>query len=129
METTIRLDDNVHMSMGNTELSNKRIINLSRTKQSTVTLTLKFNYDDIDKLPKVLDNIKASIRAACPELIDDGSRPFRAVWSDYGSNYLEVQIETHFNIPPISPDYHANRETMLHSINGAVKESGVAFKA
>ena len=129
METTIRLDDEHFLSMGNTELSNKRIINLSRTKQSTVTLTLKFNYDDIDKLPKVLENIKASIRAACPELIDDGSRPFRAVWADYGANYLEVKIEAHFNIPPISPDYHANRETMLHSINGAVKESGVAFKA
>ncbi len=129
METTIRLDDEHVLSMGNTELSNKRIINLSRTKQSTVTLTLKFNYDDIENLPKVLENIKASIRTACPELIDDGSRPFRAVWTDYGSNYLEVQVEAHFNIPPISPDYHANRETMLHSINGAVKESGIALKA
>uniref|UniRef100_A0A7S0AWN5 Mechanosensitive ion channel MscS domain-containing protein n=1 Tax=Minutocellus polymorphus TaxID=265543 RepID=A0A7S0AWN5_9STRA len=129
METTIRLDDEHFLAMGNTELSNKRIINLSRTKQSTVTLTLRFNYNDIDELPKVLDNIKASIRAACPKLIDDGSRPFRVVWSDYGSNHLEVQIEAHFNIPPISPAYHANRENMLHSINGAVKESGIAFKA
>lgn len=115
--------------MGNTELSNKRIINLSRTKQSTVHQTLRFSYDDIELLPTVLENIKTSIRNSCPELIDDGSRPFRAVWSDYGSNYLEVQVEAHFNIPPISPKYYANKEKMLHAINGAVKESGIRFKA
>jgi len=129
METTIRLDDEHFLSMGNTELSSKRIINLSRTKQSTVHQTLRFSYDDIEKLPNVLDNIKASIRNACPELIDDGSRPFRAVWSDYGSNHLEVQVEAHFNIPPISPHYHVNKERMLHAINGAVKEGGIRFKA
>lgn len=129
METTIRMDDEHFLAMGNTELSNKRIINLSRTKQSTVHQTLRFSYDDIELLPKVLDNIKTSIRNACPELIDDGSRPFRAVWSDYGSNYLEVQVEAHFNIPPISPKYHANKENMLHAINGAVQDSGIRFKA
>ena len=129
METTIRMDDEHFLAMGNTELSNKRIINLSRTKQSTVHQTLRFSYDDIEVLPQVLENIKTSIRNACPELIDDGSRPFRAVWSDYGSNYLEVQVEAHFNIPPISPKYHANKEKMLHAINGAVKDSGIRFKA
>lgn len=130
METTIRTDDEHFMAMSNTELSNKRIINLSRTRQSAVLQTLRFSYDDIEVLPKVCENIKTSIRNACgAELIDDGSRPFRAVWSNYGSNYLEVSIEAHFRIPPISPEYHANKEKMLHAINRAVKDSGIRFKA
>lgn len=93
METTIRMDDEHTLSIGNTELSNKRIINLSRTKQSQVHLSLRFSYADIEVLPTVLEDIKAEIRAACPELIDDGSRPFRAVLSDYQSSHLEVHVE------------------------------------
>mmetsp|Transcript_1741 Transcript_1741/g.3425 ORF Transcript_1741/g.3425 Transcript_1741/m.3425 type:complete len:464 (+) Transcript_1741:253-1644(+) len=93
METTIRMDDEHTLSIGNTEMSNKRIINLSRTQQSQVHQTLRFSYADIDVLPQVLEDIKREIRAACPALIDDGSRPFHAVWSEYGSNYLEVHVE------------------------------------
>lgn len=73
--------------------------NLSRLKRSQVKQQLWFAYDDLDKLPTVIENIKMEIGASCPSLITDGSRPFRVIWSDYRDDHLEVSVDCRFRHP------------------------------
>ena len=73
--------------------------NLSRLKRSQVKQQLWFAYDDLDKLPTVIENIKTEIGASCPSLITDGSRPFRVIWSDYRDDHLEVSVDCRFRHP------------------------------
>ena len=69
--------------------------------------------------------MKTEIRATCPKLITDKSRPFRAFWTDYKEDHLEVMIDTHFNIPPFSDDYWLNRQNVLIAITKAITKYNV----
>ena len=40
----------------------------------------------------VVEAIKEEIRACCPTLIDDGTRPFRAHWRNFAESWLEVVV-------------------------------------
>jgi hypothetical protein len=50
---------------------------------------LRFHYEDADKIPALLESIKSEIRAACPRLVDDGTRPFRVFWTGFKEDHLE----------------------------------------
>jgi len=129
METVIRKEDDYLINIPNSELAHKKMTNLSRTKQSNVKQTLHFQYADIDRIPQLLEDIKQEISNACgPELIEDGSRPFLATWSGYQGSHLEVLVDAHFSLPPLSNSFYAKREQMLKAINEAVKKNGMDFK-
>lgn len=126
LETVLRGNDEVLISVPNTSLVKQQFSNLSRIRYSEVSQTLKFKYADIDKIPSLLRAIKDEIRLACPKLVTDGSRPFRAVWSNIGpGSILEVKIESHFAIKPIGEEYYENRMAVLHSIRRAIEKTEV----
>lgn len=126
-DTLIRGPDGIMVSVPNKDLANKPIRNLSRISLSGVEQLLRFKYNDADKLPKALEDIKDEIRKACPDVIVDGSRPFRAFWTGYGRTGLEVTIQAHFRIKLVSNDFWVNRQNMLMAINRAVKKNGIEF--
>lgn len=126
-ETMIRNSDELVVGIPNTELSGKRIYNLSRTRRSQVKQELRVSYDDAAKIPKLLDSIKEEIKKDCPKLITDGSRPFRANWRGYEVDHLQVVVDCHFTIKPTGNEYWENRQTMLEAINRAAEKSGVQF--
>jgi small-conductance mechanosensitive channel len=120
METSLRDSNNIVTRVPNTLLSSQKVSNLSRIKQSQVKQNLRFHYKDATVLPQLLEDIKTEIRKSCPKLITDNSRPFRAVWTDYSEDHLEVMIDTHFNIPPYSDAYWTNRQNVLMAITRAI---------
>ena len=129
MKTTIRTPDELTIDVPNNDLANQRLVNLSRATKSQVKQTLRFSYDDVDKLPVVLDDILAEIKTSCPALITDGSRPFHAHWSDYKDKHLEVVVQCHFDIKPTGKAYWENKQHMLQAIDRAVKKNDVQFYA
>jgi len=92
-----------------------------------VSQQLCFRFQDADKLPKALEDIKDEIRTACPDVIDDGTRPFRAFWTGYGKTGLEVTVEAHFRIKLLGNDFWVNRQNMLMAINRAVHKNKIEF--
>jgi small-conductance mechanosensitive channel len=51
METVLRQSDNIVTSVPNSILSGQRLSNLSRQTQRQVKQTLRFRYDDAEKIP------------------------------------------------------------------------------
>jgi small-conductance mechanosensitive channel len=77
METILRNSDNTVTRVPNALLAEQKISNVSRVRQSQVKQTLRFHYEDADKLPQVIDDIKEEIKKTCTRMITDGTRPFR----------------------------------------------------
>lgn len=127
LETTLRTGNELVTSMPNSAFDKQKLMNLSRIKRCQVKQILRFNYNDVDKLPAILEDIKAEIKASCPALISDGTRPFRAYWVDFRDDYLEVMVDCRFNLRPTGDAYLKNKQTVLEAINRAVKKNGVSF--
>lgn len=127
VDTDIEGFDNVVVRIPNAQIATSRVSNLSRISKSRVTQTLRFKYADLDKLPVVLQETRQEIKANCPELIVDGSKPFRAVLSSYQSDHVEAEVTCHFALPPGSDAYCAAREKVLLAIATAAKHHDVEF--
>jgi small-conductance mechanosensitive channel len=123
METVLRGSDEITVSIPNTDLVNQQVSNHSRVRYSQVkqVIRLQGTPENVEKIPDVLVAIKEEIRKSCPKLIDDGTRPFRAHWTDYGPHYLEITVDTRFRISPVKPEYWENREQVLLAIHRALK--------
>jgi small-conductance mechanosensitive channel len=126
-ETVLRGSDEIMVSIPNGDMLQRQVSNLSRVRFCQVKQMLRFPYKDADKLPALFNAIKEEIRLACPALITDGSRPFRAYWTDYNDEYLGVMVDTHFHLKPIGDEYWENRQRVLQAIDKAVKKVGVSF--
>jgi small-conductance mechanosensitive channel len=126
-ETVLRGSDEIMVSIPNGDMLQRQVSNLSRVRFCQVKQMLRFRYKDADKLPALFNAIKEEIRLACPALITDGSRPFRAYWTDYNDEYLGVMVDTHFRLKPIGDEYWENRQKVLQAIDKAVKKVGVSF--
>mmetsp|Transcript_26572 Transcript_26572/g.78596 ORF Transcript_26572/g.78596 Transcript_26572/m.78596 type:complete len:97 (+) Transcript_26572:182-472(+) len=79
------------------------------------------------KMDKVVSEIKEEIKLSCPELILDGSRPFRVHWRDFKQDHLEVIVDCHFNLKPVGDAYFNNRQRVLEAIARAVHRLEVEF--
>ena len=103
-------------------MGKQRIRNISRTNQCRVQQVLRFHYEDALKLPKILDDIIDEIKiSCCPDVIVDGSKPLRAVWTEYGDTHLKVLVTAHFhNIKPIGKKFCTMRQKCLLAIYRAV---------
>ena len=128
LETVIRGSDNVMVTIPNADLLSQKVCNLSRINLSQVKQKLFFSYEDLDKLPQFLLDIKSEIRASCPAVITDGSRPFRCVLVSIESNRLEVHVDAHFRIKPVGDSFYENQQLVLNAIHRAVKKNNMSFK-
>ena len=127
MATELRRNDEVMVSIPNSHLMSQRVSNLSRVRRSQVKQALRVSLDDADKIPTLIDNIKREIRAACPELITDGSRPFRVYWTAINPDHCEVTVDTRFNIKPKGDVYLTNQQNALAAIHRAVQQTNVTL--
>jgi len=128
METELRGSDDIRISIPNTDLVNQAVSNLSRVRYSQVKQTLRFKYGDRRLVPIVLKSIKEEVRAACPELVTDGTRPFRAHWTDYQAGFLEATVDFHFRIRPVGEQYWDNRQKVLQAIDRAIDKHEIELK-
>lgn len=119
--------DEIIVKVPNSEIAHQRTCNISRMPRCQVTQTLRFNYEDLNELPDVLASIKDEIIEACPALITDGSRPFRAHWREYQDDHLQVVVDCHFNIPPTGNVYWDNRQAVLEAIARGAAKHNVQF--
>jgi small-conductance mechanosensitive channel len=127
LETSLRDGEGAIVKIPNSGLAGQKISNLSEIQKSLVKQTLRFDYADADNIPKLIQEIKDEIMRTCKKLVVDGSRPFRVHFTNYMDNHLEVTVETHHNISPVSGEYHDNRQDLLLAINRAVKKCGMEF--
>ena len=127
LETHVRQNDEIMLTVPNSDLASERLSNLSRLSKCQVRQVLRIDFKDVKKIPKLCDDIKTEIRLNCPALIDDGSRPFRAHWVGYESLSLNVVVEAHFAIRPLGDGYWDNRQKVLEAINQAVEKNEVTF--
>jgi len=125
LESLVKHDGEMLTAVPNKELANQRLTNLSRIKFAQVSQTLRFDYKDASTIPKIIDEIRNEIRASCPHVVTDGSRPFRIFWSSYGESCLEVMVDVRMSIPPIGDRFFEGRQEVLMAINRALDRLGV----
>lgn len=105
----------------------QKFSNISRMNRSQVKFDLRFNLHDMNRIDEIMLAIRQEIVAACPKLITDGSRPFRVLWTDIGSDHLVVTVDTHHDVPPSTSDYWETREHVLFAISTATKKLKAKF--
>ena len=128
METVLRGPDEIMLTVPNADLTSERVSNLSRIRKCQVEQILRLEYKDVDKLEQLCKDIKTEIIASCgTSLITDGTRPFRAHWSAFEEDHLEVTVDAHFHIPPVGDLYWENRQKVLQAINRAVEKNKCTF--
>lgn len=113
--------------MPNSQLSDIRISNRSRMKFSQVKQHLYFSYEDVKRVPSLVDEIRNEIAETCPEVITDGSREFLVKWVDFREKYVEVLVDCRLKKPPIGEEYYAARQKVLEAIARAVQRRDVTF--
>ncbi|GKY93843.1 hypothetical protein MPSEU_000351200 [Mayamaea pseudoterrestris] len=127
MQTTIRNYDNLLEVVPNNELGMQRVRNVSRCTVCQIQQTLRFHYDDAEKLPQCLDDIMQEIKLSCKDVITDGSKPFRATWRHFRATHLEIVVDTHHYGKPIGKKYWEDLQQVNLAIYRAVKRNGVRF--
>jgi small-conductance mechanosensitive channel len=127
VETELKGPDGVTEKIPNSLLYKQRVKNLSRVQVCQVRQVLRFPIQDIPRMPSIIEDIKIEIRAACPKLIVDGSKPFTVTLFNFKEDYLEVVVNTFHDIKPGSTFYLDNRQNMLFAIAKAVEKNGSAM--
>ena len=125
MHTVIRLSDNTRTRIPNAQLANKTVTNLSRCTQCQVKTVLYFDYSSMQKLPALIKDIKEDVKANCPALITDGSRPFRVHWTDITDDRLAVTCDLHFEAKPYGDPYLNTKQQALEAIGQALAKNKV----
>jgi small-conductance mechanosensitive channel len=92
METTLRQGDNTVLNVPNAALASQKVSNVSRIRQCQVQQTLRLDYNDVDKIPQLIESIRHEIEKACPKLITNGTRPFRVYWTEFNEDHLEIMV-------------------------------------
>ena len=129
VDTILRCSDNSLMAIPNQLLWKQSVRIVSRATHSQVRQKLRFHYKEAHKLPALLKSIKDEMRLACPSIVTDGSLPFRAHWTSFGQEYLQVDVEAHLQVAPLSSEYLDNQQRMLQAINRAIKIHQVELAA
>ena len=96
-------------------------------KFSSVKQQLYFKYEDIERVPTLVDEIRNEIAASCPEVITDGSREFLVKWVDFGKVNVEVLVDCRLRTPPIGEVYYNARQKVLEAIARAVQRRDMTF--
>jgi hypothetical protein len=111
-----------------------RLANVSRQQLASVQVTLDISYQEISKLPKLVQQIKTNIveelstyQDASNILVMDGSRPFRVHWREMTEWSVQVVIDTHLRVRPFSDDYWNYRQSILFAISKATEANNIKF--
>eukprot|EP00584_Thalassiosira_punctigera_P020593 CAMPEP_0172564002 /NCGR_PEP_ID=MMETSP1067-20121228/102653_1 /TAXON_ID=265564 ORGANISM="Thalassiosira punctigera, Strain Tpunct2005C2" /NCGR_SAMPLE_ID=MMETSP1067 /ASSEMBLY_ACC=CAM_ASM_000444 /LENGTH=362 /DNA_ID=CAMNT_0013354569 /DNA_START=266 /DNA_END=1354 /DNA_ORIENTATION=+ len=126
LRTKIRKYDSSVVDIPNAQLGGQRIINISRTHVCRILTELRFEYEDVPKIPDALEAVKEEIIAACPRLIREG-KPFRAMISGFERGYVEATVNCSFELQPSGEEFWANREQMFLAIDRGVRKSGIRY--
>lgn len=127
LNTHLRQSDELVVRIPNTQISGKRVANISRSRLSSVKQALAISYEDVDKLPGLMDDIKTEIRQSCRTLVDDGSRGFTVFFSDYKDKSVTVSVSAYFRTRPFSEEYQLLKQDVLMAIRRATKKNNVNF--
>lgn len=127
MQTTIRHYDDLIEHIPNSSLGLQRVVNMSRIQQCQVKVNLRFKLKDGNKMEKLANDVLEEIKAVCPEVVLDGSRPFRAVWTDIKEYYLNLMIDTHYALPSMGTPYWNNRHRVMKAIYKCVESNKMDF--
>jgi small-conductance mechanosensitive channel len=110
------------------------LANVSRQKLASVQVTLDISYQEISKLPKLVQQIKTNIvdelstyDDAAYILVMDGSRPFRVHWREMTEWSVQVVIDTHLRVRPFSDEYWNLRQSILFAISRATEANNIKF--
>lgn len=126
-QTTLRHYNELETIIPNSELGMQRVTNLSRCKKCQIKHVLRVPYGDIAKLESLVEDIKSEIKEACPKVITDGSRPFRAYFTAFKEDHLQVTVDTHYDLPPMGEVFFKNQHDCLLAIARAAKRNDVEF--
>mmetsp|Transcript_5030 Transcript_5030/g.6506 ORF Transcript_5030/g.6506 Transcript_5030/m.6506 type:complete len:472 (+) Transcript_5030:97-1512(+) len=126
-ETIITDSDEMVMAIPNKELAHSRIINIGKLKFSRVKKDIHFHYEDCQKLPVLLEEIKSEICASCPLAVIDGSKPLRAYLKNFGDSFLEVEVDVRLSVRPGGELYKKGTQDVLLAIDRAVRRHKVEF--
>ena len=127
LNTHLRRGDELVVRIPNTQISGTRVANISRARLSSVKQSLAISYDDVTKLPPLIEDIKKEIRSSCPTLIDDGSRSFQVFFTEFKEDSLEVVVTAHFRTKPFSEAFWETKQEVLLAIQRAMKKNHVTF--
>lgn len=116
LHTRVQKYDNSVIVVPNSQLGGQRVINISRSHTCRVLTTLRFEYDDVQRIPAALELAKQEIEAPCPKLIKKG-KPFRAMISSFERDYVEATVNCSFELPPTGETFWANREQMVSCLS------------
>ena len=126
-QTTLRHYNELEEIIPNSELGMQRVTNLSRVNKCQVKQSLRVAYEDVKKIESLMADILKEIEAACPKVITNGSRPFRAYFTDFKEDHLQISVDTHFDVPPMGEVYFRNRHNCLMAIVRAAEKNNVKF--
>ena len=128
-DTAILNGDNVLVKVPNSQIFNQHVSNLSRVQITPVRQTLRFKYADLDKIPKLTEDIKREMLRKCGEkiVVTDGSKPFRVNLNEFKADHVEVSVLVHLQAPPGSEKYFDNRQAVLEAIAAAAKHNQMEF--
>jgi len=127
LNTHLRQSDELVVRIPNTQISGKRVANVSRSRLSSVKQALAISCDDVDKLPKLTNDIKTEIRRSCPTLVDDGSRGFSVFFTDYKDKSVTVAVSAYFRTRPFTEEYQVVKQEVVLAIERATKKRNINY--
>ena len=92
---------------------------------SQVKQTLWFRYDDINKIPVILQSIEEQIKKDCNA--DDKLLSVHALWTEFKEDHLEVVVSAQFSVNPTASEYNETKQNVLFAIAEAVHKNNVEF--
>lgn len=124
VETEVMGGDHVPVRVPNSQIIGKRVHMFSKVSKSKVKQTLRFKYSDLNKLPKLLKDIKEEMLVACKEkMLGEPD----VLLANYEADHLQVSVSCSFDFKPDSPEYDATKQRALFAIADAVKKNNVEF--
>jgi hypothetical protein len=121
--------DETLVRIPNTQIVHQRVANMSRVSRFQVKQTLRLNYADILKIPKLVENIKQGMKKDFPEtLIVDGSRPFHVHWMDLAHDHLQVECNFRFDQPPTGKAYLDLKQKVIVTLARVVDQNADYMK-
>jgi small-conductance mechanosensitive channel len=124
VETEILGADHVPVRVPNSQIVGKRVHMYSRVNKSKVKQTLRFKYSDMEKMPKILQDIKQEIMSNCSEkMLGEPS----VLLANYEDDHIQVTVSCSFDFPPGSREYDETKQSALFAISNSMKKNKVEF--
>mmetsp|Transcript_48804 Transcript_48804/g.118105 ORF Transcript_48804/g.118105 Transcript_48804/m.118105 type:complete len:675 (-) Transcript_48804:228-2252(-) len=133
--THIRTSDEKIVRVPNAFIaSSKRLANVSRQTFSSVQLTLELSYQDMEKIPNLVKDMKEQIEHGVMILtgdehtiVRDGTRPYRVHWRDVTYRGIQIVVDIHLRMPPNKDLYFDTRQAILIAISKSCSKHDITY--